>query len=223
MAQYNTKNQSSIVSRRFYTDIDINMLNHPQSKDLVLKFDISAIKRSVRNLLSTNNYERPFKPGLGVNLRGMLFELNSTPTDVLKDDVRVFFNHDANLILGRTKSGTAKISTDREGLVYQFEVPDTTYGRDLLVSMERGDVNQSSFAFSVEKDSWSEKNGRDIRTIEKVARLYDVSPVSIPAYPDADSLQVAKRGLEKFKNNEKNKSYSERELLDLKINILKRK
>ena len=143
--------------------------------------------------------------------------------NVLKDDVRVFFNHDANLILGRTKSGTAKISTDREGLVYQFEVPDTTYGRDLLVSMERGDVNQSSFAFSVEKDSWSEKNGRDIRTIEKVARLYDVSPVSIPAYPDADSLQVAKRGLEKFKNNEKNKSYSERELLDLKINILKRK
>tara|TARA_Y100001938_G_C8085116_1_gene431484 strand:+ start:1806 stop:2219 length:414 start_codon:yes stop_codon:yes gene_type:complete len=87
MAQYNTKNQSSIVSRRFYTDIDINMLNHPQSKDLVLKFDISAIKRSVRNLLSTNNYERPFKPGLGVNLRGMLFELNSTPTDVLKDDI----------------------------------------------------------------------------------------------------------------------------------------
>lgn len=143
--------------------------------------------------------------------------------NVLKDDVRVFFNHDANLILGRTKSGTAKISTDREGLVYQFEVPDTTYGRDLLVSMERGDVNQSSFAFSVEKDSWSEKNGRDIRTIEKVARLYDVSPVSIPAYPDADSLQVAKRGLEKFKNNEKNKSYSERELLDLKLKILKRK
>ena len=87
MAQYNTKERASIANRRWYTDIDINMLNHPQSKDLVLKYDISAIKRSVRNLLSTNNYERPFKPGLGVDLRGMLFELNSTPTDVLKDDI----------------------------------------------------------------------------------------------------------------------------------------
>ena len=54
MAQYNTKERASIANRRWYTDIDINMLNHPQSKDLVLKYDISAIKRSVRNLLSTN-------------------------------------------------------------------------------------------------------------------------------------------------------------------------
>ncbi len=53
MAQYNTKGQASIANRRWYTDIDINMLNHPQNKDLVLKYDISAIKRSVRNLLST--------------------------------------------------------------------------------------------------------------------------------------------------------------------------
>ena len=87
MAQYNSKNQSSITSRRWYTDIDINMTTHPQSKDLSLKYDINAIKRSMKNLLSTNYFERPFKPGLGVDLRGMLFELSTTPTAVLEDEI----------------------------------------------------------------------------------------------------------------------------------------
>lgn len=87
MAQYNSKNQSSITSRRWYTDIDINMTTHPQNKDLSLKYDINAIKRSMKNLLSTNYFERPFKPGLGVDLRGMLFELSTTPTAVLEDEI----------------------------------------------------------------------------------------------------------------------------------------
>ena len=101
--------------------------------------------------------------------------------DVLGNDVRAFFNHDPNFLLARTSSGTLKLSTDKKGLKYSFDVPDTTAGRDLLVSMKRGDITQSSFAFRVEKDSWDEKDGTDIRTIEKVARLFDVSPVSIPA------------------------------------------
>ena len=75
MAQFSSKNKASRVARRWWTDLDVNMTLHPNSKDLVLKYDINAIKRSVKNLLSTNLYERPFKPSLGVNLRGMLFEL----------------------------------------------------------------------------------------------------------------------------------------------------
>ena len=141
---------------------------------------------------------------------------------VLNNDVRVFFNHDPNYILGRTKAGTAKISSDKTGLKYEFEVPDTSAGRDLLVSLERGDISQSSFAFSVEKDSWADRDGRDIRTIEKVKRLYDVSPVSIPAYPDADDIAIAKRSLKNYKNENENKNIK-RNLLDLKIKILKNK
>lgn len=141
---------------------------------------------------------------------------------VLNNDVRVFFNHDPNYILGRTKAGTAKISSDKTGLKYEFEVPDTQAGRDLLVSLERGDISQSSFAFSVDRDSWSERDGRDIRTIEKVKRLYDVSPVSIPAYPDADDIAIAKRSLKNYKNENENKNIK-RNLLDLKIKILKNK
>ena len=88
MAQYNSKNQSSRVARRWFTDIDVNMTLHPQSGDVTLKQDINSIKRSVRNLISTNYYERPFKPSIGLDLRGMLFELDTTDSIVLEDNIK---------------------------------------------------------------------------------------------------------------------------------------
>ena len=92
MAQFNSKNKSSRVARRWFTDIDVNMTLHPQSNDLVLKSDFNAIKRSVKNLVSTNLYERPFKPSLGVNLRGMLFELDTTDNIVLEEEIKTKIN-----------------------------------------------------------------------------------------------------------------------------------
>jgi len=127
---------------------------------------------------------------------------------VMQDDVRALLNHDANFILARSKGGegTLKIGTDERGLWYEFEAPDTQAGRDLLVSIRRGDIDQSSFSFTVEKDGqqWEEKQEGDgpivmKRTITKVSRLYDVSPVTYPAYPDAS---VALRSLEEFRQSE---------------------
>lgn len=121
--------------------------------------------------------------------------------DVMGDDVRALFNHDPSLILARSKggSGTLRIGTDKTGLWYEFEAPDTQVGRDLIVSMDRGDVDQSSFGFTVADDTWEERNvdGKTLykRTINKVARLFDVSPVTYPAYPDTS---VALRSLEQF-------------------------
>jgi|TARA_B100000073_G_scaffold338974_1_gene336776 phage baseplate assembly protein W len=92
MAQFNSKNKSSRVARRWFSDLDTNFTLHPQSGDLSLKQDINAVKRSVRNLLSTNLFERPFKPSLGVDLRGMLFELSTTFSDVLEDDIKAVIN-----------------------------------------------------------------------------------------------------------------------------------
>ncbi len=115
------------------------------------------------------------------------------------DDVRFLINHDANLILGRTISGTLSLSIDEKGLRYEATIPDTQAGRDLIVSMNRGDITQSSFAFTVEEDDWSSDNETMIRTIKKVNRLYDVSAVTYPAYEEAN---VALRSLEKWKLNE---------------------
>ena len=92
MAQFNSKNKSSRVARRWFSDLDTNFTLHPQSGDLSLKQDINAVKRSVRNLLSTNLFERPFKPSLGIDLRGMLFELSTTFSDVLEDDIKAVIN-----------------------------------------------------------------------------------------------------------------------------------
>lgn len=114
--------------------------------------------------------------------------------DVMENDVRAYFNHDENLLLGRVSSGTLRISTDKRGLFYEVDLPNTTYANDLAELMKRGDVNQSSFAFLIEKDRWEQRDGTTYRIIEKVSRLLDVSPVSQPAYPDATS--ELKRDLE---------------------------
>jgi len=89
---------------------------------------------------------------------------------------------------------------DDVGLRYEFEAPDTQAGRDLVENIRLGNVDQSSFAFTVTKEGqrW-EKNEEGTfikRTITKVARLFDVSPVTYPAYPDAS---VALRSLSEFR------------------------
>lgn len=106
--------------------------------------------------------------------------------DVMQDDVRCLFNHDANLILGRTLSGTLRLSLDATGLLYEVDLPDTDMARSVAAAVERGDVSQSSFAFIVKEASWTERgDGTWLRTINKLTRLYDVSPVTYPGYPDA--------------------------------------
>lgn len=119
--------------------------------------------------------------------------------DVLGDDIRALFNHDPNHVLGRSTSGTLRVSQDSTGLYYEVDLPDTQAARDLQVSIDRGDVSQSSFAFRVAPngDTWDEnEDGVIIRTITKFARLYDVSPVTYPAYPDAT---VGTRSLQAWK------------------------
>ena len=102
-------------------------------------------------------------------------------------DVAGLFNHDANLVLGRTTAGTMRLSVDAVGLKYEIDPPDTSFARDLLVSMQRRDVHSSSFGFICNNDTWKEDaNGQIIRTVLD-ATLFDCSPVTFPAYPDATS------------------------------------
>jgi len=107
--------------------------------------------------------------------------------DVLDNDVRALWNHDQNYLLARTTSGTLKIAEDARGLYYEFDAPHTTYGNDLLELLRRGDVTQSSFGFTIKKDEWISRNGITYRYIHSVARLFDVSPVTYPAYPSTTS------------------------------------
>ena len=100
-----------------------------------------------------------------------------------KSDVVALFNHDPNWVLGRTTSGTLSIRIDEEGLGYRFDAPNTNMGNDVLEMIRRGDIYQSSFAFTILKESWIEENGKKPkRILEKGDAIYDVSPVTYPAY-----------------------------------------
>lgn len=109
-------------------------------------------------------------------------------TDVLDDDVRLLINH-RGLPLARTTNGTLRLSVDSEGLHNEADLADTTEGRDIVTLLERGDVDQQSFAFTIDSEEWSETEYEgvimDLRTITKIERLYDTSIVTYPAYEGA--------------------------------------
>lgn len=108
-------------------------------------------------------------------------------SNVLDNDVRALYNHDSNYLLARTTSGTLELKEDDKGLYYRFEMPKTSYGNDMLELFRRGDLSQSSFGFTVKKDSWRMEEGQHVRYIERVGSLFDVSPVVYPAYASASS------------------------------------
>lgn len=131
-----------------------------------------------------------------------------------RQDVRALWNHDANIVLGRTESGTLALSEDGVGLLMSLEPPDTQYIRDLVLSpIERRDVSQMSFAFTIRRGKATiteieagktiTDNGGERVTLTRDGDRYieerelldlnllDVSPVTYPAYETTD---VALRG-----------------------------
>lgn len=113
-------------------------------------------------------------------------------------DCRALFNHDPSMILGRTRAGTLALSLDKTGLNYRVRLGDRSYERDLRESMDRGDITQSSFGFWTINDEWTRTGtGMPVRTLTEVSiNEGDVSPVTFPAYLDADSgIRAATRSL----------------------------
>lgn len=102
-------------------------------------------------------------------------------------DVRALFNHDPNLILGRTRAKTLRLTEDSKGLLAEIDPPDTETARSVMEAIRRGDVSQMSFGFRTVKQKWEEDMDKKIavRTLVEV-ELFDVSPVTFPAYPQTD-------------------------------------
>jgi len=119
--------------------------------------------------------------------------------DVLGDDVRALLNHDPNHLLARTKSGTLRLWQDDKGLGFEFDIPLSR--EDVSEMIQRGDLDQNSFAFFVEEDEWRTEGDDEIRTIKKIKRLQDVTLATYPAYPDA-KLDRAQRSWAEWKESE---------------------
>lgn len=114
-------------------------------------------------------------------------------------DVRALFEHDNTKLLGRTSSGTLTLVEDNIGLRFELVPPDTTLGRDLLVSVERGDIGGMSFGFRTLKNMWDFSVEPNIRTVQQ-AELVEITVTSIPAYPDS-SLELLKRSKAEAQGN----------------------
>ena len=95
------------------------------------------------------------------------------------------FNHDPNYVLGRNIAGTLFLEEDDKGLKVRIIPPKTQWASDLLISIKRGDITQMSFGFTVILDRWSYEENIDVRELLKV-KLYDVSPVTFPAYAQTE-------------------------------------
>lgn len=123
--------------------------------------------------------------------------------EVLSADPDVFhlIDHDTSKVLSRTRSKTLELGLDKRGLRMWSRVAPTSYGADLRVSMDRGDIDQASFAFEVAKDEWRIKDdGNGNETIERdlitCAGLYDVTTCAMGAYPQTDSQVARQRALD---------------------------
>lgn len=121
------------------------------------------------------------------------------------DDIRALFNHDPNFVLGRNRAGTLELIEDEVGLSVRITPPNTSWARDLQASIRRGDISQMSIGFIVEKDKWSTQDGIDVREIRKV-KLYDVSPVTFPAYTATDVGVRAMQEYDGYKAEQRSKA-----------------
>ena len=100
-------------------------------------------------------------------------------------DTAALVNHDSNLILGRKSASTLRMSEDTRGLAVEIDLPETTAGRDVAASVERGDLTGMSFSFTTMADQWSTKDGKDFRELLDVD-LFDVAVVAFPFYSETD-------------------------------------
>jgi HK97 family phage prohead protease len=146
-------------------------------------------------------------------------------------NVVALFNHDPNMPLARNTvasgPGQLELSVDNIGLRFKLLPTDTSYAKDLLTNVRAGVVNQCSFAFSVAEDgdevSFNEDLGIYERRINQFERIYDISVVTTPAYPDTEAV-VGQRSMEKIMElqeaRKRPRPDHEREKLRLEIDLL---
>ena len=138
--------------------------------------------------------------------------------EVLNDDVYGLLNHNIDKILGRNKRNLT-LSVDEKGLKYVITLPDTPTANETRTLIKDGIIDKSSFAFKVKEQRWEHKAGQlSIRSITKMKRLFDVSPVAGPAYLDTS---VSTRSFAKEQENIK--PCLSLELRERRLQILKHK
>lgn len=150
-----------VLERRYVTDMELRLSDEEESNTII---GYAAVFNSWSEDLGF--FKEQIAPG-------------AFKRTIKNGDVRALINHNPDLVIGRTKNKTLRLSEDDKGLAFEVDLPDTSYALDLRESIRRKDITQNSFGFQTIKDEWSEDGKR--RTLKEV-KLFDVSPVTFPAY-----------------------------------------
>jgi len=180
--EVNSRSKVKEIERRTFTVQDVEAR---QAEDGTMRL------RGYAAVFNDSSVPLPFKETIAPG--AFRKTLSETP------DVRLLINHEG-LPLARTKNGTLTLMEDDRGLFMDAEIADTTEGRDLYKLVERGDVDQMSFAFRVIRQKWNED--RSVRTLTEVSLADgDVSVVTYPAYPttSVEAREAIKNAMEAIK------------------------
>lgn len=172
------------------------------------------MEKEIRNLKSeVRNVNGRHIDGYAVRFNSMSEDMGFFETiapdaiteDTIKNsDVFALLNHESDKVLARSKNGVGnlKLSIDKNGVKYSFDALNSPLGDEVLEYIRTGIITSSSFAFSIAEngDKWERRGGKDYRTITKIEKLYDVSPVFTPAY---SSTSCSCRSYENFKKEKK--------------------
>ncbi len=146
---------------------------------------------------------------------------------LVDSDTRCLKNHSIHHLLGRRSSNTLIIEEKRDGLHYKCILPDTQVGIDTGKELERGDLKESSFAFTIDESDWrEEKEGDEVKyyfDIKKIGYLYDVGPVTYPANPEASAgirSESIKRSFDAWQTDKKPKKVEDKRAAILRQRIL---
>ncbi len=147
-----------------------------------------------------------------------------TEDTIKASDVFALLNHNENTVLARCKRGVGslRLKVDNDGVFYEFEAPQTANGDELLEHIKRGEISQSSFAFTVANEDGAEKwtkraDGIIVREIFKISRLYDISPVYQPAYEETTCSKRAIEKVNELQNMDNNEMHNDADLQEIEL------
>ncbi|WP_297520494.1 HK97 family phage prohead protease [uncultured Clostridium sp.] len=196
-------------------------VRHFSNLNIEVRADTEAEKRTIGGYAVKYN-----SPTLIVDRWGDKFleEVSAGAFDesLKENKQKALWNHESGKPLGSVKSNTLRFNSNSDGLNYDIDVPNNSWGNDVFESVQRGDVDGSSFGFTCLENKWSKvmHEGEEIykRSIIK-ADLFEVSPCTFPAY---DSSEISCRSFETLKEEMK-KPNTDLEVERLRNKILKMK
>ena len=152
----------------------------------IYKYIMDELRLSTPTLEKVDNqikgYCLPFDT-LSVDLGGFKEKIDKNALDgVDLSNVHLLYQHNPKDVLASSKSGTLSLRSSDKGLYFTATMPDTTLGKDTFELLKRGDIQDMSFGFQVEKDEWNITTSPPTRTIKQIRLVKEISIVTRGAY-----------------------------------------